>query len=147
MTATAIRIDERRSLMERRLRQAAETLRRLRLGSNDRPAQLKAWWPDFVRSTWDAYDPKEKPRTRPAAPSPSEIDEMDATLQLLLPLTEAQRKVAWARALRISWRRLEDQMGYSISTLKSRYREALNAMAAAPAAAPKKEVAHFAYNR
>jgi len=138
----AIRMDERRNLMEDRVRRAAEVLRRLRLGSNDRPAQLKAWWPDFVRDTYEAYG-YEKVRTRPASPSPSEIDEMDATLQLLLPLSEVQRRVVWARAVRVPWRRIEDQLAVSVSTLKTRHREALNLMAAAPVAAPKKEVARF----
>lgn len=101
-------------LVKARLAEAADTLRRL--PSARLKAQLTAW-PDVVRSASTAYG-YEAAHSRPAAPPPDAISRMDETLAWLLWVEKDGRRLLWARALGVPWRRLEDMDGRSHVTLK-----------------------------
>ena len=100
-----------------RLREAAETLRAMTLSCRDRPARIGSGWPDVVRQSCEAYGYSEV-RVRPPAPPPTRISRADEAVTWLLWLTDAERRVSWARASGITWRRLEDIDGRSHVTLR-----------------------------
>lgn len=97
------------------LAEAADTLRRLPSGL--RRARLSSW-PPVVRQSASLLGPSEEGRTRPAAPSPQAIDRMDRVLPWLYGCDEEARRLIWARANRVPWRRLEDLDGRSHTTLR-----------------------------
>ena len=107
-----------------RLREAAATLKLMRLGRWDYPSQRTAWWPDVVRSAFDSY-PDEKTKTRDAVPDPAAIDRMEEVLRWLLWMEDGERKLVWLRAERITWRQLETRDGRSRETLRKLYDKAL----------------------
>jgi hypothetical protein len=110
-----------------RLKEAAGVLRALALGLRDRPAGLMARWPDVVRQGFEAYG-YESVRLRPPAPSPAAVSRADAAVLWLLWLDDAPRRIAWARASGIPWRKLEDLDGRSHTTLRRVEGEALAAI-------------------
>ncbi len=133
-----------------RLEDAAESLRRLRAARHTFPAGFISGWPDVVQDTWDAYG-FTAPRLRPPAPSARAIDRMDeavgwidrvgdeAEIRRLVErhrhgrehaeeVVIARRKIVWARACRIPWRRLEDIDGRSHTTLRKIQAEGLEAI-------------------
>ncbi|MFO7481293.1 DUF6362 family protein [Oceanibaculum nanhaiense] len=101
-------------LVKARLAEAADTLRRL--PSARIRARLTAW-PDVVQSASTAYG-YEAAQTRPAAPTPEAISRMDETLAWLFWVENEGRRLLWARAMGVPWRRLEDLDGRSHVTLK-----------------------------
>ena len=101
-------------LVKARLAEAADTLRRL--PSARLKAKLTAW-PDVVQSAATAYG-YEAAQTRPAAPSPEAISRMDETLGWLFWVGNDGRRLLWARAMGVPWRKLEDIDGRSHVTLK-----------------------------
>jgi hypothetical protein len=107
-----------------RLKEAAGVLRALALGLRDRPAGLAARWPDVVRQGFEAYG-YESVRLRPPMPSPAAVSRADAAVLWLLWLEDAPRRIAWARASGIPWRKLEDLDGRSHTTLRRVEGEAL----------------------
>jgi hypothetical protein len=110
-----------------RLKEAAAVLRALALGLRDRPAGLMAHWPDVVRQGFEAYG-YDSVRLRPPAPSPAVVSRADAAVLWLLWLEDAPRRIVWARASGIPWRRLEDLDGRSHTTLRRVEGEALAAI-------------------
>lgn len=100
-----------------RLEEAAETLRAMTLNCRDRPARVVSGWPDVVRQSCEAYGYNEV-RVRPPAPPPARISRAEEAVTWLLWLTDAERRVSWARASAITWRRLEDIDGRSHVTLR-----------------------------
>lgn len=109
-------------LVQQRMEEAADTLRRL--PRTVLSTRMTAW-PDVAQDSaryWLSYG-KEPAAARPAAPSPSAIREMDEVLGWLLLLGGADRKLAWARASGITWRRLEGMDGRSRTTLQKRWRD------------------------
>ncbi|UUX51793.1 DUF6362 family protein [Nisaea acidiphila] len=95
------------------LREAADTLRRLpRAHTKPRLAA----WPDVVRNS-APYQSAPK-RTRPAAPSPAAIDRLDESLHWMFACSPEQRRIVWARACGVPWRKLEDIDGRSHVTLR-----------------------------
>jgi hypothetical protein len=107
-----------------RLKEAAGVLRALTLGLRDRPAGLMARWPDVVRQGFEAYG-YDSVRLRPPMPSPAAVSRADAAVLWLLWLDDAPRRIAWARASGIPWRKLEDLDGRSHTTLRRVEGEAL----------------------
>ncbi|SDF58733.1 DUF6362 family protein [Thalassobaculum litoreum] len=97
------------------LREAADTLRRLPRGLA-RP-RLSSW-PEVVRDSASLFASSQDAARRPSPPSPQAIDRMDRTLGWLLACDEEARRLVWARAMGISWRRLEDMDGRSHVTLR-----------------------------
>ncbi|MEE8124139.1 MAG: DUF6362 family protein [Alphaproteobacteria bacterium] len=100
-----------------RLEEAAETLKALRLSLRDVPSRRVTRWPDVVNDAVEAYGYGQA-HVRPAAPSPAKISRADEAVQWLFWLSDEQRKIVWARACRITWRRLEDLDGRSHSALR-----------------------------
>ena len=112
-------------LVKARLAEAADTLRRL--PSARIRARLTAW-PDVVQSASTAYG-YEAARTRPAAPTPEAISRMDETLAWLFWVENEGRRLLWARAMGVPWRRLEDLDGRSHVTLKRAHDRLLDEIA------------------
>lgn len=96
------------------LREAADTLRRLPRGVAK--PRLSSW-PAVIRDSASLLMADGGAR-RPSPPSPQAIDRMDRTLAWLLACEEEERRLVWARAMGISWRRLEDMDGRSHVTLR-----------------------------
>jgi|SRR5882724_5546869 len=109
--------------VEHRLGEAASTLRRLPKPKHGSPAAMQAAWPDIVRRTF--HDAPKDLVMRAAVPPAAMITAMDEALRWLLWDVEIERKILWARACRVSWRRLEDADGRSFMTLRKVHREAL----------------------
>ena len=97
------------------LEAAAETLRRLPAGLR-RPRLTS--WPEVVRDSSSLLAPSAESRSRPAAPTPAAIDRMDKALLWLLACDGEARRLVWARACRVPWRKLEDLDGRSHVTLR-----------------------------
>lgn len=97
------------------LEEAAETLKRMPPGLR-RPRLTS--WPDVVRDSAGLLGPSPDRRTRPAAPTPGAIDRMDRALLWLLACDAEARRLVWARACRVPWRKLEDMDGRSHVTLR-----------------------------
>lgn len=99
--------------IKRHLKEAADTLHRLpRAYAKPR---LSAW-PDVVRNSHSLESATG--RTRPAAPSPAAIDRLDESLAWMFACDPEQRKIVWARACGVPWRKLEDIDGRSHVTLR-----------------------------
>jgi hypothetical protein len=113
------------------LEEAAMTLRRLKL-ARGRPAGLRTLWPDVVTNVWESYNADAPERTRmcPAAPSPDAISRMDEALCWLLLVDRQTAIILWARALGISWRKLECRLGRSETAMRNQWRAAIVHIAA-----------------
>ena len=97
------------------LEDAAATLRALPRDS------LKAHltsWPEVVRDSVSLLAASDRTRTRPPAPHPRAIDRMDEILSWLLACEEVERRILWARACKVPWRKLEALDGRSHTTLR-----------------------------
>ena len=107
--------------VKERLKEAADTLRRLKIAGPLRPARPYTSWPDVVRNYFEAgLDPEGRPReTRvlPARPSPRAIDEMDEALGWLSGLTRDQRIAVFASAMGIGRSRIARRLGCSRVTV------------------------------
>ena len=106
-----------------RMSEAADALRRLCMNGL-KPSGLRAQWPDIVHRVEEAYGWTAE-RMRPARPTPAQITRMDEAIGWLLWLEEDERKVVWARATGMSWRRIEDMDGRSTRTLQNLFASAL----------------------
>ena len=95
------------------LKEAADTLRRLP-STMIRPRL--SYWPDVVVETSDFIGSGSK--IRPAAPRPAAIDRLDSVLEWLLVCDDEERRLVWARACRLPWRRLSEMDGRSHMTLR-----------------------------
>jgi hypothetical protein len=89
-----------------------------------KPSGLRSQWPDVIHRVEEAYG-WTVGRVRPPRPSPAEITRMDEAIGWLLWLDADQRKVVWARSMRLSWRRIEDMDGRSVRTLQNIHMAAL----------------------
>lgn len=116
-----------------RLAEAADSLRRL--PSARLKARLTAW-PDVVQASADAYG-YDDAAMRPAAPGPAAISRMDEALDWLFAIEAGARRILWARAMGVPWRRLEDMDGRSHVTLKRVQDRALAELASHLNAKPK----------
>lgn len=103
--------------IEARLEEAAKTLVALKLTIRDIPSRQLVRWPEVVRGALDAYGFTPQ-RPRVPAPQPAAIDRADETVQWLLWMTTEQRRIVWARACKVAWRKLEDLDGRSHTTLR-----------------------------
>jgi Domain of unknown function (DUF6362) len=111
---------------KQRLVEAADALRRLTMNAI-KPSGLRSQWPDVILRVEEAYGWTEG-RVRPPRPSPAEITRMDEAIGWLLWLNPDQRKVVWARSMRLSWRRIEDMDGRSVRTLQNIHLAALQSI-------------------
>ena len=102
-----------------RLREAGQTMWRLRESGWSVPEEMKARWPAFVSD----YPDTDKV-TRPPVSSQA-IDRMDEAFGWVLWLEDGVRQIVLARACGTTWRRLEDKDGRSRETLRKLHDEAL----------------------
>jgi hypothetical protein len=107
--------------VKERLKEAADTLRRLKIAGPLKPARPYTSWPDVVRNYFEAgLDPEGRPqetRVLPARPSPRAIDEMDEALGWLSGLTRDQRIAVFAGAMGIGRSRIARRLGCSRVTV------------------------------
>jgi hypothetical protein len=115
--------------IEARLEEAAKTLVALKLTIRDIPSRQMVRWPEVVRGALDAYGFTPQ-RPRVAAPTPDAIDRADETVAWLLWMSVEQRRIVWARACKIAWRKLEDLDGRSHTTLRKVRASGLDAILA-----------------
>lgn len=100
-----------------RLDEAARTLVALKLGIRDIPSRQMARWPDVVRGAFEGYGATPS-RPKLAAPTPAAISRAEEAVAWLLWTAAEQRRVIWARACGVPWRKLEDLDGRSHTTLR-----------------------------
>lgn len=132
------------AMVKARLREAAATLKRMRLEKWDYPSQRAAWWPDVVRLASDAYGYQDTHVAR-SSPQPQAIDRMEEVLGWLLWLENGSQRLVWARAERLTWRQLETNDGRSRETLRKVYDKALAVIVGRMAEKrQKKHLAHLA---
>lgn len=95
------------------LKEAADTLRRMPK-AHAKP-RLSSW-PDVVQNS--LTQDLSGGRMRPAAPSPAAIDRLDRSLPWMFACSPEQRRIIWARACGVPWRKLEAIDGRSHVTLR-----------------------------
>ena len=119
MTASAVKLSPipkpTRDELRDRLREAARTLRSVRLTSRDIPQQMRSGWPEIVREIADQFVAEvgatesevkdmHAPRLRVRlCPSAAEISRMDEALRWLEWIHGEERRVVFARAQRIPY--------------------------------------------
>lgn len=108
----ALKWDE--GLIKAWIEEAAETLKRLPRGY---VKPRVTYWPDVVQNGIHSFG-SSRFSNRLAAPSPRAIDRMERVLGWLFHCDDDSRRVVWARACGIPWRRLEDIDGRSHVTLR-----------------------------
>lgn len=98
-----------------RLREAARTLRSVKLTSRDIPQSIRSAWPEIVRKAADQFAAEvgatesevkdmHAPRLRVRlCPSAAEISRMDEALSWLEWIHGDERRIVFARALRIPY--------------------------------------------
>ena len=101
-------------LLKAWIKEAADTLRRLPRGHCK---SRITYWPDVVQTTTYSFGYNEG-NSHLAAPEPKAIDRMELFLTWLFACSDEERRVIWARALGMSWRKLEDVDGRSHVTLR-----------------------------
>jgi hypothetical protein len=94
-----------------RLQEAAGAIVRLRVTGHLRPTGYRSSMPGCVRDAVESYG-YGLVKTRPAPPSPREIDRMDEAFGWLpLIADEDQRRLVLARAFRVRWATLRTRFG------------------------------------
>ncbi len=88
------------SLVEERLAEAADVLRRL---PEERVQGYFSTWPAYLRDVREAYG-WQPARMRPIPPSPASIDRMDEVLRWLHWLDPDDAKLVWERASGTRWK-------------------------------------------
>ena len=109
------------SLVEERLAEAADTLKRL---PPVRSQGYVSTWPPFLREACEAYGWTEV-QLRLGPPSAAAIDRMDETLQWLPWLEPEDSKLVWARAGNRPWKEICWHFGFSRATAWRRWVGAL----------------------
>ncbi|MCM0018420.1 MAG: DUF6362 family protein [Tagaea sp.] len=117
--------------VEVRLERAFAALRRCPLGSRDRPAGLRAAWPEYVRELGLIDQLDLHTRVRPAPPQKHEYDEMvEALGWLLLIEDQLQRRIVMARVAGVGWLQIRAFADQSEPTMRKTYRLGLITIAA-----------------
>ena len=129
-----------------RLREAAETIKKLPLSRHDLPDRVKSGWPSYARAMEDAYgyegDPEhplvpkdtdeqrrrrnERLNQRVYAIEVARITRMLEVLEWVLCLEPDEKKIVWRRAAGHSWDDIKDHR--SIRTLQRVRDRALGAI-------------------
>src|SRR3546814_4688332 len=96
--------------VRQRLRDAMQTLRRMRMPSGSFPAGYSSAWPDVVQDFWEVYGQHATHVTR-IRPSPAAIQRMDLVFEWLYWIEDQrQRRAAVLRAIPLSWRKVGRSM-------------------------------------
>ena len=115
-----------------RLAEAASTYQAMPMPKNGKPPPVRAAaWPDTVQQwfdNWIQYN-RDAPRLSKVIPSPAQIDRADEAVSWLLWLPPDRRKLLWARACGVRWRKLESRFGKGGRCLQMWHRESLEQIA------------------
>lgn len=112
------------------LERAADTLKRLPMPRNGRPAREHSSWPMVPNGPEDACDhASSRPPRIP--PGPRAISELDRVLPWLGTLDGPERRIVWARAAGLSWPRLAREFGISVGQMRYRWDAAIDRVVAA----------------
>ncbi len=106
------------------LQQAADTLRRLPDRERAFIYGRSSGWPDFIRSTSEAYG-YDGARARPGAPDAHAIDNLGHVLGWFSTVPRAWRRLVWARACGIPASKIAARIGCNRSTVWRTERRAL----------------------
>ena len=110
-----------------RLIEAGDTLRRLRV-PGAWPAGHRSAWPDVIRDFWDMFGYHETD-VRPSPPSPQAIGRMDETMTWLAFVdAPLDRRIIWAKAFKLSNRKVAMIAGQSRETIRRRHKRALGSI-------------------
>ena len=112
--------------MATRLVRAVDTLCRLPMTADTRPAGARSAWPEMIRESRFAIEATRR-NTR-ARPLPAAIDDLDRLAMLMWHLPSHQRQLLWARACGVRWAELCRRHRRSRTTLNRDYRRALAAL-------------------
>lgn len=112
------------------LERAADTLRRLPMPRNGRPALERSSWPMMPVDPDDACGQmaSRAPRFPPGSRA---ISELDSVLPWLHALDNTDRQLVWARAVGLSWSRLAREFGINVGQLRYRWNAAIDRIVAA----------------
>lgn len=105
----------------------AQIVRRMKFPQNGAPADARSGWPEVVRD-WHGYGWTQLTPT-PEPPSNRELDIADTVIPWLYFIkTPTMRKVVFARALNMGWRRVGENCGMSHETARYYHRHAIEQM-------------------
>jgi len=99
----------------RHLQRAARTLAALPVDAFTKPAGVRSCWQEMIRGNCIVVDGTR--RAGICRLTSQQIDEMDRILLCLADLPLSARRLLWARACQIRWRKLEMITGRSRSSL------------------------------
>ena len=121
--------DARRAVISA-LERAADTLRRLPMPRNGRPAPGHSSWPAILAEAPEGLDSGVScPVVLP--PKARAISELDRILPWLATLDGPSRAVVWARALGVSWPRLARESGATVGRVRYRWNAAIDCIVVA----------------
>jgi hypothetical protein len=109
------------SLVEERLAEAADVLKRLP------PVKMRGYfssWPTIISEFGDLVGREPAPVKRPC-PSPAEISRMEECLGWTIGLDAVDSKIVWMRAFKERWKRICAQTGKARPTAALRWTYAL----------------------
>ena len=101
------------------LDRVANTLKRLPMPGNGKPARERSPWPAGPLDPGDSCDRSSSMAAR-IPPGPKAISELDRVLPWLAALDMSDRRIIWARAAGLSWAHLAREFGISVG--RARYR-------------------------
>ena len=99
-------------MVEKRLEEAAETLRRL---PAPKVQGYVSCWPPIIQEFWESYG-WDLPRVRLGPPTGDAIDRMDECLCWLRWLEPIEAKIVWARACHTNYKLVGQHFGVHRST-------------------------------
>lgn len=108
------------------LRRMGKTLSVLPLTYLDKPMMPQSSWPDY--NQWQTSVASEFRRSTKPKANPREISNAEYWLAVIIQLEVSQRRIVMARAMGITWRRLEEMDGRSHTTLRKVELAALHKM-------------------
>lgn len=112
------------------LERAADTLKRLPMPRNGRPALEHSSWPLVPNGVEDVGDHASSRAPR-IPPGPRAISELDRVLPWLRPLDGPERRIVWARATGLPWPRLAREFGVTVGQVRYRWNGAIDRVVAA----------------
>lgn len=112
--------------MATRLVRAVDTLGRLPMNADTRPAGARSAWPEMIRDSRFAIEVTR--RNSRARPLPAAIDDLDRLAMLMWHLPSHQQQLLWARACGVRWAELCRRHRRSRTTLNRDHRRALAAL-------------------
>ena len=114
------------TLVEERLEEAADTLKRL---PEERVRGFFGTWPPVVRDFWEAFG-RDEVRLRRGPPQPAAIDRMDEALVWLSWLEPDDARIVWLRACRLPWKLVTWRIGLGRTAAWQHWAAALITIAA-----------------